>query len=171
MNQIISWIISRDWSRILQAMSAIGTIAAATAIFFAIRQLRFEAWLRAQRIFVNDRFRKSRGVVFSYLTPRELTHDAETKDDFAKVCQLMDELCRLKPFLGRRKILRVWDDPIGKAWFVASKWVKREREICSWNSKWDEFEKLGKAALKRVRRKHRQKKRYPRFRVDALPPS
>jgi hypothetical protein len=127
---------------------------AACVIFFAIRQLRFDAWLKAQQIVVDDDFRKSRGVVFSYLRPRTAAHSLENKYHFDHVCQHMDELCHLRRFLGTGRVLSSWDDPIGKAWFVLEEWVKKEREITNWPTKWHSFERLGSRALRRLRKRN-----------------
>jgi hypothetical protein len=158
MNPYLTWIINLPWGTIWQAVSAIATIFAALMIFFAIKQLRFQAWLEAQKIFVEDEFRKSRGQIFSYLAPKKDQHDEKDEEHFARVCQLMDELCRLEPYLGKSKMLSTWDDPIGKTWFVAQSWVKKERDICNWSTKWDAFEKIGTEALKKLRKENRAPK-------------
>ena len=52
---------------LMSAISAIFTAIASGAIIFAIRQLRFDAWLKAQEIFTDEKFTQARGKVFARL--------------------------------------------------------------------------------------------------------
>lgn len=60
------WVLFKSdvfWS----AVGAIATVVGAIAIFFAISQLRFEAWLKAQEIWTAREFVQARGRVFARL--------------------------------------------------------------------------------------------------------
>lgn len=130
------------------AVSALATVAGVAAIVYAIRQLRFEAWLKAQEIWVSDDFTEARGKIFKRVDDLS---GAWTPDDEAvglKVCRRVDEFVRLAPYLGKRKMLRVWGDPLAKAWLVLESLVRRERDRTGWPTKWDAFEEFGKKALK-----------------------
>ena len=73
------------------ALSALATLVGAAAILFAARQLRFEAWLKAQDIWVSNDFTVARGKLFarrcrtspfSRRSPRGPAHDgAEFSED------------------------------------------------------------------------------------------
>jgi hypothetical protein len=149
-------------------VSAIATAAATAAIFFAIRQLRFEAWVKAQEVFTHGDFTDARGTIFARLDKDE---DCEWNDGWSAdekraamiVCRKMDEFCRLVPYLGlvpwlgRRRALAVWDDPIAKAWFLLKPLVRAEQQ--RWPRKWNAFQKLGSTALNRLARQGRDPRR------------
>jgi hypothetical protein len=45
------------------AVSAIATVVAAGGILFAFFQLRFDAWLKAQELFTDEKFTSARGLI------------------------------------------------------------------------------------------------------------
>jgi len=63
----------------------------------------------------------------------------------------MDELARLKSFLGKRKILNAWGYPLGKSWMILELTVHEVRELDAHPGKWDTFQRLGEAAKKKFR--------------------
>ena len=130
------------------AVSALATLAGVGAILFAARQLRFEAWLKAQDIWVADDFRNARGKIFARLDDLRASWGPEDKNLGLIVCRKIDEFVRLAPYLGKRKMLAVWGDPLAKAWLVLEPLVSEERKATAWPTKWDAFEKFGKKALR-----------------------
>ncbi len=129
------------------AVSALAILVGAAAILFAVRQLRFEAWVKAQEIWVSNDFTTARGKVFARLD--NLSQAGTPEDEVGlKVCRKVDEFVRLAPYLGERRMLRVWGDPIAKAWLVLEPLVHLERDKATWQTKWDVFERIGTKALK-----------------------
>lgn len=131
------------------AVSALATVAGAVAIVFAARQLRFEAWVKAQEIWVSDDFTRARGKVFARLDNLESLRGPWTPEDKTiglNVCRRCDEFVRLAPYLGRRRMLSVWGEPLAKAWVVLEPLVNEERRV-AWPAKWDAFESVGQSAL------------------------
>ena len=132
------------------AIGAGSAFFGALTIFLARKQLLFNVWLKAQEIFTKDEFTKARGVVLSYYpTPPTEWNESEKKDAFF-VCRRMDEIARLAPYLGKNRFLKTYYDPLGKCWVVLEKLVKKERELCGWKNKWNEFEALGKKAVSMI---------------------
>lgn len=155
MTNMVTILASVDWSLGWDMVSAIATALGTAAIFFAIRQLRFEAWVKVQEIFTHPHFIKARATIFARLDDDgSRLWSADEKKAAMLVCRKMDELCRLVPYLGlvpwlgRRLALAVWDDPIGKAWFLVEPFVRAEQK--KWPTKWEAFEKLGGNAIDRL---------------------
>lgn len=157
MNDLYNLLFSLPWEIILQAISTVSTILAASIIIFAMKQLRFEAWTKAEKMFVEDKFKESRKIIFSYLVTTKEQHDEQDIEHFFRVCQSMDRLCHLEPFLGKY-LFSNWYDSIGKAWFVVQKYVQKERTICDDATKWKAFERIGSKALKKLRKENREPK-------------
>lgn len=130
------------------ALSAIATLVGAGAIIFAASQLRFEAWLKAQEIWISDEFTVDRGKIFARLSDLQKPWTSEEEAVGLAVCRRLDEFVRLAPYLGQRRMLRVWGNPIAKAWLILEPLVQKERKKSLWLTKWDAFEQLGKKALK-----------------------
>ena len=129
------------------AVSAIATLIGAGAILYAARQLRFEAWLKAMDIWVGKEFTDARTKLFTRLENPQPFLKPEEKELELFVCRRVDEFVRLAPYVGRRRLLSVWGDPLAKAWLLLEARVLEEREVCNWPTKWDAFERLGKKAL------------------------
>ena len=129
------------------AVSALATLAGAAAIVFAARQLRFEVWLKAQDLWVSDDFTADRGKVFARLDNLRKPWTPEDEAVGLGVCRRVDEFVRLAPYLGKGRMLRVWGDPLAKAWVVLEPLVRKERDRTAWQTKWDAFERLGTKAL------------------------
>jgi hypothetical protein len=127
------------------AVSALATLAGAAAIVFAARQLRFEAWLKAQEIWGS--FIVDRGKVFARLQDLRQPWTPEESVIGLNVCRKVDEFVRLAPYFGERRMLRVWGDPLAKAWVVLEPLVRDERDRTAWQTKWDAFERLGTKVL------------------------
>jgi hypothetical protein len=129
------------------AVSALATLAGVVVIIVAIRQLRFEAWLKVQEIWVSKDFRTDRGKIFARLDNVQQPWKPEDEVVGLDVSRKIDEFVRLAPYIGERRMLRIWGDPLAKAWLVLKPLVQKEREKTSWKTKWDAFERLGTKAL------------------------
>jgi hypothetical protein len=130
------------------ALTAIFTGIASVGIILASRQLRFQAWLKAQEIWTASDFTQSRGRVFARLDNKKRDWETEEKTDGLQVCRKMDEFAGLIPYLPKRIALRLWGVPFAKAWFVLEPIVNGERAKCGWQDKWHAFERLGTSALR-----------------------
>lgn len=132
--------------------TAAGVLITAAGFLFVWTQLRFNAWLKAQEIFIDKDFTKARGVVFRRLEAAEKTEvpikwNYRDKQNIAKlVCRRMDELARLVPFLPKRTALKSWLVPLAKSWKALEPVVRDEQQIMKWEGKWSAFKKLGKEA-------------------------
>lgn len=150
-----------DWGTFWSAVSAIFTAIASIAIILGIRQLQFDAWLKAQEIFTDDDFVENRAKIFTRLSNPNQPWTDDEKKMAEKVCRKMDELARLVPFFGlfpfsRRKLFfDTWDDPLAKTWLVLKPVVKQEQERCKWPAKWKAFEELGQKAVNKLIREGR----------------
>jgi len=132
---------------IATAVGAIATFVGAAAILLARRQLRFEAWLKAQDIWTASAFFEARARVFARLDePDSSWSEAETTEAL-NVCRKMDEFAGLIPYLPKQTALRIWGVPFAKAWLVLAPIVEKERTKCRWPDKWHAFERLGRLAL------------------------
>jgi hypothetical protein len=129
------------------ALSALATLIGAGAIVFAVKQLRFEAWLKAQDIWVSEEFRVARRKIFERIDVPRTLWGPEDKALGLGVCRRMDEFVRLATYLGKRKMLAVWGDFLAKAWVVLKPIVDEERQATAWPTKWDAYEKFGSKAL------------------------
>lgn len=129
-------------------VSALATVAATVAIVVAIRQFRFDAWLRAEELIRS--FHEDRAMVFSRLPSCTAPWSAEDKVHAREVCRKMNTVAYLLRFLPRREVLEHWDDPLAKAWVVLNPIVEEEREHTRWKMKWSHFEKLGTLALQKL---------------------
>lgn len=147
---------SVDWNTIWTALGAIATAIAVLALFLAARQLRFDAWVKAQEIFVEAEFVKARGRVLRHLGKDELAWDKTDEEAGLLVCRRMDEFCRLAPYFasseakGQEEVLKVWDNPLGKSWKLLAPLVDEERKKVEWNKKWSAFAYLGDKAFGRL---------------------
>ncbi len=146
MREICSWNWNTFWA-------AFGTLA----IWAAVGQLWFNAWVKAQDIFTSACFVKARTAVFAHFDDPGQRPDPNSYDAMM-VCRKMDEMAHLVPFLGQKKVLREWGNPIAKAWLLLEPTVKGERERSHWDGKWRKFERLGRNA---VRQNPELKKRRP----------
>jgi len=132
---------------IATAVAAIATVVATGGIFWAVRQVRFTAWLKAQEIWTAQAFTEARGRVFARLDTGNTQWTQADETEALQVCRKMDEFAGLIPYLPKQTALRIWGVPFAKAWLVLEPVVGRERTKCSWDDKWDAFAKLGRAAL------------------------
>jgi hypothetical protein len=146
-----------DWSTFWSAISGIATSIGAVAIWFMRKQLRFEAWLKAQEIWTIPDFIQSRGFVFAKLDNESVKWNADEENKALDVCRKMDEFARLIPYLPKHTAISIWGIPFAKAWVILEPIVKKERDKCSWSDKWSAFEQLGKASLKRYPKMKRKK--------------
>jgi len=129
------------------AVSALATVIGAGAIAFAARDFHFSVWLKAQEIWRGPEFTKARGEVFARLDKPPQQWRPDETERALDVCRNMDEFARLAPYLGKRKMLAIWGDPLAKAWLVLKPLVEAERDKAHWKEKWDAFQALGDQAL------------------------
>ncbi|MGD1156100.1 MAG: hypothetical protein ABSA41_09750 [Terriglobia bacterium] len=129
------------------ALSALATLAGAGGIVFAARQLRFEAWLKAQEIWGSNDFTEDRRKIFARLDDLQASRAPGDKTLGLNVCRRIDEFVRLAPYLGQRRMLAVWGDTLAKAWVVLEPLVSEERKATAQPTKWDAFERPGRKAL------------------------
>jgi hypothetical protein len=137
------WTSATFWS----AVSAIAAVFAAIGVFWAAQQFKFSGWIRAQELYTQEDFVEARTEVlkhFGYKQDIKPYIDDETKQYALLVCRRMDQLARLEPYLGRKTILEVWGNQLGKAWMILQKTIDEERKYHK--KKWDAFEHLGKVA-------------------------
>jgi hypothetical protein len=131
------------------AVGAIATVIGVVAIFFAISQIRFEAWLKAQEIWTSPEFTALRENLFKRLDSGKLDWSTDEEIEAKKACRKLDELADLIPYLPKKNALKAWGVPYAKAWTILEPIVMKERETNVWLEKWQAFEKLGKSALKK----------------------
>ena len=129
-------------------VALIGVVAARCAV----KTFEFNTWLKAQEIYTNPDFYKAREAVLSSWDFGQ-TYPANIRGYERKnailVCQRMDELARLEPYLKEEKIIGAWGRPMGKSWLILEKFViKGEREKDD-NKKWTPFEELAGKAIKK----------------------
>lgn len=141
------------WTLGWEMVSALAMVAATVAIVIAIRQFRFEAWLKAEELIRS--FHKDRAIVFSRLPSCTAPWNPKEKEHALEVCRKMNTVAYLLRFLPRREVLEHWDDPFAKAWVVLEKIVIEERKHAHWDKKWRHFQKLGDLALKKLIREGR----------------
>lgn len=149
----LKWLFPPDSSTFWSALSAIFTGIAAFAIFMAKRQLKFEAWLKAQDLFTEKKFVDARGVVYSLKGRPYNSWSTDETENAMLVCRKMDELAHLIPYLGKKKVLDVWDNPIARTWSILEDFIKYERSPskANWQQKWFAFENIAKKAINRVK--------------------
>jgi len=145
------------WGAFGAISTAVGAIAMCSAlalIFWAKRQLRFDAWVHAQDLFnpkhEKDEFITARKIMFRRYHNKETEWSGEEREQAMLVCRQMDQLVQLAPFLTEKKILNTWYDNIGKCWHVVEGIVKEEQE--KWPQKWKAFERLGRKAYSMVQK-------------------
>jgi hypothetical protein len=150
-----------NWQTFWGGVSAIASILGVIGIYIAARQLSFQAWLEAQRIFTAEDFVELR----KWIIEKDGVWDdpAADKERAKDACRKFDEFARLIPylgfpFLGRRFALRIWADPIAKCWRSLERIVIEERDQTGAYRKWDAFEKLGRKAVTSASMEFRQRR-------------
>jgi hypothetical protein len=129
------------------AVGAIATVFLTFAIFLTRHQIRLQSWLTAQEVFTNAAFTKIRGRIFAKLDEPTRSWTDDQRNDAMELCRRMDELAWLAPFVGKRLLMKVWGDPLARAWLILEPTVEQERAKTGNSSKWGAFERLGKKAL------------------------
>ena len=141
---------------IAAVIAAIATVIALRIIFLARQQLDFDAWLKIQEIWTNTEFTQARRRLFTRLDNPAKLWTSEEKQEALSTCAKMNEFSHLVVlFLDKRKMLELWDDPVGKAWLILKPLVQEERELVGWPMKWMGFEDLGEQALTKLIREGR----------------
>ncbi len=138
-----------EWSTFWTALGSIASFASAGVIGIAVYQLWFNAWVKAQDVFTSACFVKARTAVFAHFDDPGQPWPDPSSDEAKMVCRKMDEMAHLVPFfLGRKKVLREWGNPIAKAWLLLEPTVEKERNTSHWEKKWRKFAELGCKAVR-----------------------
>jgi hypothetical protein len=85
---------STFWSAVSALFTALGAIftgAVVFAIFIAAKQLRFDAYLKAEEIWTDHYFTKGRGRVFSRLDKLDSDWTDDEEENALQVCRKLDE--------------------------------------------------------------------------------
>ena len=150
-----------DWITASAGVLAVG------GVWYAIRTLRFNGWLRAQEIFTDKHFAAARGRIFkkelpatdaelkAWLNDNDAQLSKEEKADkraASLVCWRLDELAHLMqmPGLHKRRAQRVWDIAFSKALVVLERYVKRRQNHDHDPGHWRAFMSVAEQALKRT---------------------
>lgn len=148
--------VNMDLNLFLNLITAVSSFITVCTIIFAVWQLRFTAWLEAQKIFTDKDFTAARGVVLAHYWQSDKEWANDDKEKVKLVCAKMDELARLIPFISEKRVLETWDDPMGKCWHVLEDFVIKERKTTKWDVKWKAFEDVGRKAFDRVKEREQQ---------------
>ena len=152
-----------NWSLIFEAVTAVAALLGSLAVIGVVRQIQFTSWIKAEEIFMDSKFRKARGAVLQSYWQSEKERAELQERDAALVCAKMDEFARvvpyMKPFILKEKVLKNWDDPVGKCWHVLENFINEERDKTKWRTKWEAFEDLGKKAYARVQQREKEKEK------------
>ena len=124
-----------DWNTTASIINAVAAIFALSAVVYAARQLRFNAWLKAQEIFTADAFVDARTNVFGHFNDGNDPWPQLRGKDGMLVCRKMDELARLQGFVSEERMLKSWGNPIAKAWLLLEPTLVEERNIIEWDDK------------------------------------
>jgi len=156
-----------NWTLIFEAGTAVAALIGFLAVFFVIQQIQFASWIKAQEVFNECEFRDARGAVLQRYWKSEKNRGKLKESDASLVCAKMDEFARvvpyMKPFIRKKKVFNIWDDPIGKCWHVLENFIDKEREKTDWETKWEAFEILGKKAYAKVQQREKEKERRKRI--------
>lgn len=164
--QISELILQRKELRINQKALIDGAEAqaeSATALQKQINLLaqsaKFSAWNKCQEIWTAEEFYNNRRKLFSRLDNSENSDwGSDERKDALEACARMDEFTHLAEYLDREKMLDIWDDPLGKAWFILKEIVFEERKHTKWATKWKGFETIGSEALEKLKNENRAPK-------------
>jgi hypothetical protein len=135
---------------LLVIVIGVGEFIAFLELRYVARDRDFHTWLKAQDVWTEKEFVKRRGVIFKRLDNLNAPWSDEETNEAKETCRKMDEFAHLAPFLGVKKVLSVWDDPLAKAWVVLREIVEKERETTKWREKWIGFSTIGQEALDKV---------------------
>ncbi len=144
---------------LLVIVIGVGEFIAFLELRYVARDRDFHTWLKAQDVWMEKEFVKRRGVIFKRLDNLNAPWTDEETNEAKETCRKMDEFAHLAPFLGVKKVLSVWDDPLAKAWVVLREIVDKEREITKWREKWMGFSTIGQEALDKVVAENRDPRR------------
>lgn len=145
---------------VFRGLSAIAAIIGAGGIVYAVKTFKFNTWLKAQAIYVNNEFYNARKDIlshFGFKAPVPSRIGQGDEESAILVCQKMDELARLKSYVGKKEIIETWGIPMGKSWMILRETVLAERKQ-SHDRKWDAFQRLAEIAIKKYNLEELNKK-------------
>ena len=135
---------------VFTGLGAIAAIIGAGGILWAVRSFKFNTWLAAQKIYMDQEFYEARKTVLSKFPFDEKnppTFSGAKEDQALFVCRKMDEFAHLTSYVGEEKIIEVFGSPMGKAWMILKETVKKECGRASHPKKWDAFKHLAEKAI------------------------
>jgi hypothetical protein len=135
---------------LLVIVIGVGEFIAFLELRYVARDRDFHTWLKAQDVWMEKEFVQRRGLIFKRLNDLNAPWSDEETREAKETCRKLDEFAHLAPFLGVKKVLAVWDDPLAKAWIVLQNVVEKERENTKWGEKWMGFSTIGQEALDKV---------------------
>jgi len=158
--QILSGKIIPDYASgigelLLVIVLAVGEIFAFRHLHLELRNREWETWKKAQEVWTEKSFVKSRDRIFQRLRNKPKSWTVKEKKEAIDVCRKLDEFSHLANFLGIDKFLDYWDDPIAKSWITLEPIVNEERKMTGFAKKWKAFENVGKVALAKLVREGR----------------
>ena len=121
----------------------------------ASRDRDFEIWDKLQKLWTEEEFVKERGFIFGRLdiTPKgnAVKFEGEEAKRALDICRKMDEFAHLANFFGNDEVIRVWGNPLAKAWLALKQTIEDERAgPAKWSDKWVAFYTLGELALEKL---------------------
>jgi len=135
---------------LLVIVIGVGEFIAFLELRYVARDRDFHTWLKAQDVWTQKEFVKRRGEIFKRLENLNAPWSDEETNEAKETCRKLDEFAHLAPFIGVKKVLSVWDDPLAKAWIVLREIVEKEREMTKWREKWIGFSTIGQQALDKL---------------------
>lgn len=150
---------------LLVIVIGVGEFVAFLELRYVAKDRDFHTWLKAQEVWTQEAFVNGRGKMFVRLDNLRAPWTPDEEKEGKNICRKMDEFAHLAPFLGLKKVLDVWDDPLAKAWIVLQEIVDKEREATKWPEKWKAFSTIGQMALDKVVREGRD----PRRKLPVIP--
>jgi hypothetical protein len=135
---------STSWS----GVSALGSLLGAGAILYAARQFRFQAMMKAQELFNQEWFRTARSTLFARLDESPRSFSESERREALVILSHLDEFARLESYIGRRRLIQIWGDPLAKAWILLEPLMADERIRAHAPEKWDVLASVCKRALR-----------------------
>ena len=137
----------KDWTFYFTGLGAVAAFIAAVGVWWAARTFKFNTWLKAQEIYTDDEFTKSREAILSGYPVVLQNPNDDYKKHALRVCRKMDELAWLRHYgLSDRKILEAWGLQMGKAWVVLEEVIREQQSVHE--KKWGNFEYLADIAIR-----------------------
>ncbi len=149
--------ITTDWWTLVGGVVNCATfVILGIGTYFVARQIKFGTWIKAQDIFMDQKFTDARSKVFGQLIEdhvpienfEKLIQQEPHKEHGMLMCRQLDGFARLigRWGLSEKEACNVWGNPLMKAGKLLHPLIKEEQKQCKWDSKWAAFEKLARKA-------------------------